>query len=436
MTILSYNSSNKITNTGILFYGKRLYYSTVISQYPGMFIDLWYNKPLYGKVDRDFNIIGAPATNLKIVNDGRDREDVYALDFVADAFNAMGLHLQQLELNRKIKTGSFFYPLKAFRGWQGVNEFYRAHIQSLYDNFLSSYVMGNNEKINREIRNFDSYLPKFIDYLNLITNNASVPLTKTGYIPKAETPHRISGLVIEIADEKDFSDDPKKFRSYFSDSQFDTFINVATKFGFYVDMNAPWRLVANLESPAWRQNPILKKIVDSYFENGYTLDKVFEERFYKTYTADLESLKVMAIQFYNSLVINRSTIEIPNGRINCMAPSSLPGTYQTSNFEVFRIFRSPIARDTFDAKYDSLFWLRIYMQLRIKEMEVDFTANQMKSELREIEQKYRTQGEEGAMLYIAGRLAELLRDQMSEFKSLQINKRNLLTSGKSPDIIL
>tara|TARA_A100001515_G_scaffold61754_1_gene48550 strand:- start:378 stop:1685 length:1308 start_codon:yes stop_codon:yes gene_type:complete len=435
MTI-SYNSSNKITNTGILFYGKRLYYSTVISQYPGMFIDLWYNKPLYGKVDRDFNIIGAPATNLKIVNDGRNREDVYALDFVADAFNAMGTYLQQLELNGKVRPGSFFYPLKAFKGWQGIDEYYRAHLQSLYNNFLNSYVLGNNEKINREVRSFDSYLPKFIDYLNLITGDASVPLTRTGLISKADIPHRISGLVIEIADEKDFSDDPKKFRSYFSESQFDAFINVATKFGFYVDMNAPWRLVANLESPAWRQNPILKKIVDSYFENGYTLNKVFEERFYKTYTDDLESLKVLTLQFYNSLVAEIETIEIPNGRINCLAPSSLSGTYQTTNFEVFKIHRLPITRRTFDAEYDSLFWLRIYMQLRIREMGIAFTKNQMKFDMREIEQKYRTQGEEGAMLYIAGRLAELLRDQMSEFKTLRNSRKNLLTTGKAPDIIL
>ena len=66
MTKLAYNSNNKITNTGILYYGKNLYYQTLSGRLRENFIDLWYSKPLYGKVDTDFNFVGAPSTNLKI----------------------------------------------------------------------------------------------------------------------------------------------------------------------------------------------------------------------------------------------------------------------------------------------------------------------------------------------------------------------------------
>ena len=443
MTKLAYNSNNKITNTGVLYYGKSLYYQTLSGRLRENFIDLWYSKPLYGKVDTDFNFVGTPSTNLKMVNGGRGAEDVYALDFVADAFNAMSLYLQQLDFKKKIRKGSFFYPLKAHRGWEGVNSLYGTHLQGLYTHFLNSYALANNGKINREINNFDDYLPKFKDYLNLITNQASVPLTKSGFISKAGCPHQISGLVIEIADETDFSDDLNKYRNYFSDPQFHIFLDIAKKFGFYIDMNAPWRLVANLESPAWSQNQKLKTIVDSYFENGYSVENVFRRNFYKSYITEVESLKVLATQFYNSLIDERIILYgyEQSNRSNeiakvCFNRNSIPGTYRARGIDVVRKYRTSMPLSLLESKYDNLFWLRMYMQLRIKELEIEFSRNQMKFELREIEQTYRASGYAAALVYIANRLRALLEKQVGKLISLKRNQQNLLTTGKTPDIIL
>ena len=41
-----------------------------------------------------------------------------------------------------------------------------------------------------------------------------------------------------------------------------------------------------------------------------------------------------------------------------------------------------------DMKYDELYWLRLYMQIRLKEMELDISSHQVKHELREVEQRY------------------------------------------------
>ena len=55
MNIFAYNSSNKIERSGILFYGKRLYRNEIKKEPGASFIDLWYSKPLYGKVDEGFH---------------------------------------------------------------------------------------------------------------------------------------------------------------------------------------------------------------------------------------------------------------------------------------------------------------------------------------------------------------------------------------------
>ena len=78
----------------------------------------------------------------------------------------------------------------------------------------------------------------------------------------------------------------------------------------------------------------------------------------------------------------------------------------------------------------------MYMQLRIKELEIEFSRNQMKFELREIEQTYRASGYAAALVYIANRLKALLEKQVGKLISLKRNQQNLLTTGKTPDIIL
>ena len=90
-----------------------------------------------------------------------------------------------------------------------------------------------------------------------------------------------------------------------------TFLEIATQFGFYVDMNVPWRLIANLESPAWESNVILKEIVDNYFEEGYTAQNVFDKYYTKSYLYDVDTIKVLAMQFYNNFVSRNPTVREP-----------------------------------------------------------------------------------------------------------------------------
>jgi len=430
----AYNSNNRISRTGILFHGKKAYYGDRTSQAQKNYIDLWYAKPLYGKVDMDFNVIHASSKHIKPIDGSSSRRgSVYALNFVADAFNAMRIYMRDLKRKKKI-VDSFYYPLNAHKGWQGVNARYRNHLDALYRVFINDYISSGNKDLNREITSFDKFVPIFKDYLSSLTEG-DLAFTKSGFISKVNFPHMSSGLIIEIAQENDASNDAKKFSKYFSNSEgFLTYMSMAQKFGFYVDINMPWRLVANLASPAWEQNPILKEIIDRYFPRGYSVQKVFNKYFHKAHEVDLESLKNITTQFYNSFVSLEPTYTVPRACHNQLGSrKSLRLAKKIFRKKVKRMRLTPFQREK---KYDDLFWLRLYFQVRLKEMQIDLSEHQLTYELKEMEQVWHSRGGKGAKKHVAERTAKLLEEQVGRFISLRNRGKNLLTGGDSPDIIL
>ena len=237
MTIIGYNSSNRVTSTRSLFHGKRLYYKEIPQSNNPNYLDLWYRNPLYGKVDTKFNIIHPFGFNLSELKHDGEKQGINALGFVAEAFNAMNYYVRKLEVARKIREGSFFFPLEAHKGWTSVNKDYGTHVKTIYDIFIRKFIRSRKRHLDRQITNFDDFLPIFVNFLNFMSGQR-VPLTKSGYISKLSNPISTSGLAIEIASEPDFSNDLIKYQNYFSDSQYSLYLDLASKFGFYVDFKS------------------------------------------------------------------------------------------------------------------------------------------------------------------------------------------------------
>ena len=422
MSLYSHNSNNKVKDISILFHGRRLYDNTLLSRpWSNNYLDLWNQKTLYGKVDRGYNTVQARGAGLSSVRDGVGRDNVVALDFVADAFSAMGIYLKELEVKRKIPSETFFHPLKAYTGWNSFNEVYGKRIAGFYRAFVNNFLSSGQRK--REVTDFDEYLPIFISFINHITDQG-LPISRGGLISSPGCSHATSGLMIEVGQEYNKSDDMIKYTNYYSRPQYAIYIDVAAKFGFYVDLHVPWRLVANLDSPAWKgQNPILDGIVSNYFEDGYSVDKVFDKYYDRTIINEFEDLKVLALQFYNSYARYNST-------------ASYPKVCKDGNIRVERVSVGTLQMEQMMDKYDDLFWLKLHLHLRLKEMRVDITSDQLKSFKREIRQVYSTRGVPATLDYISSVLAFYLERQASAFSSERSKKTNALTIGKTPAIIL
>lgn len=450
MNLYAFNSSNKIKSSKILFHGKRLYRNEVMKQNQASFIDFWYSKPLYGKVDLSFHpIIASPSvmgelnvgeyyvgsqdsgnprvrTTRVSSRSGARFRNPYALNFVADAFNAMSGYLAELVTKRRLVStpDCFFFPLEAQRGWIRPNKLYSRHLTFLYDMFIRRYLMANSGRLNREMTDFKKYLQIFVDFVNYATDNG-VPITRSGYVTNLGTSHAVSGLVIEISKDSDKSDDGNKYLNYFSNPQIDIYYDVAKKFGFYIDMNVPWRLVANLNSTAWNKNPYLIRIVDKYFENGYNIEDVFDKYYTMPSKTDFDSLKMIAMQFYNSVVTGQSELTKPH---ICSSSGRIVSQ---------KMYRNLMLKAELEDKYDNLFWLRLYMQLRMKEMQIDVSRQDMKSELSELRNMYHSTGDHSeALEHVEDRTSLYLKKQAEKHAFLRQRGRNLLTPGQTPDIIL
>jgi len=217
-------------------------------------LDFWYKKPFYGRVNEQGEAINIPKEifaaqdKLTLISDG-----VYAVDFVVTAFKRLKRRIDNIialggELaGPVIDIASVFHSFKPKKGFQSADDMYTTYMNGYFSIFMKRYlsVSGRDEKI----RNFNDFLYFFMKFANRFSHE--LPITKTGFVKSNFCSPLISGLVIEVSID-DHNDDTAKGK-YINDSAFRFYHSLAKWYGFYVDKNAPWRLVANLASPRMQQ---------------------------------------------------------------------------------------------------------------------------------------------------------------------------------------
>ena len=90
---------------------------------------------------------------------------------------------------------------------------------------------------------------EFIEHLKplLMKSVKEHPFTFSGFLKSMYCPINASGLVIEIAD-LDYFNDSQKMEFFYNSDHWEFYLNAAAQFGFMVDKNIPWRLVADIGS--------------------------------------------------------------------------------------------------------------------------------------------------------------------------------------------
>ena len=206
-------------------------------------IDVWYNyKSLYGKIDHEDNAVFLNEEMLKKLPN--DEEDIFALNFVVDAFEDLQNYMNVAANKGKILTeNSKFFPVKPKRGWTSVQNLYFEHVDVLYQAFTGAWL--DIKENYKKLITFKDFMDIFWTYIKEIQPN--FPFTRTGFIMSHFCPITTTGLVVEIADD-DHGNDKIKFENYINDDNFFFFTAAARRFGFRVDKNAPWRLIADVKS--------------------------------------------------------------------------------------------------------------------------------------------------------------------------------------------
>ena len=211
-------------------------------------INYWSaNYQKYGKIDGDNNIIIPNIKNFKQIK--TKNEAIFVFNFVADAFEDLVAFIKTQRFNRLHPDDFLTQNIEAKRGWFDVNQYHEKVMKQYYSSFVGPFLKSSN--LSKKILNFDSFLDIFLN-LYFPKMMLELPLTKTGVLESRKISPNMSGLCVEISLDS-HSNDYNKFNKYLNNVNYEFYTLAASKFGFLVDKNAPWRLVANLNSPKMQE---------------------------------------------------------------------------------------------------------------------------------------------------------------------------------------
>lgn len=354
-------------------------------------VDYWYDNMLFGRIDQNQDVI-YPATDAIKVLDGDGQ--VSAINFVADAFNAMRNDVKELIRVGAIPSSGFGIlagGLEAKRGWQDPREDYFSFMRDLYSQSLFPFL--KRPETNNDILNFSDFVDQFTLFIERIT--LLQPYTMTDYITSNLGTPLYSGWAIEINDSLDHGEDISKIALYVNDPQFETYRQIAANNGFNLDKNAPWRLVAipyapQISTKVERYLPIETDTAENIqVQNIY--DRVIKELYNKSHFSDIPDLKFYLKDFYNIFVQRKPTVHVPLIK------------RENRKRSLTRVVRRDIMTDE---KYkeewepDNAFWIRLYVYVRAKETNRDWNQYKFEQVSTKALQFFKYSGEEAAYKFI------------------------------------
>ena len=249
-------------------------------------IDLVANKTFYGRIDTNNRSIYPSEKFLKMIN---TKETVLLLNFVADAANDMMEKISRMVQVGKIRSTSAYAQFEPKTGWTSLTATHHESMKEVFRIFISKYA--TSKQYFTKIIDFDSYITHFTNFLDLFL--PAYPLTRSNMQLAKNIDPGISGLVFQI-DSDSHDNDEIKYKKYILDSNFEDIAIIANGFGFMIDKNAPWRFIADLESPQMQQ-----RMKDLGFD---TLQEMFSEFYYDTHLYEINAIRDYFLSFYDSYV--------------------------------------------------------------------------------------------------------------------------------------
>ena len=235
---------------------------------------------LYGKVDYSNDSTHLNQDFLSHVGDGR-----YALEFVSNAFKSVKDHFKLAASIEKISVNEkFLSNLTCYQAYEDPVALYELHINSVMEQY--------NKSINPlEIKNINDY----VKHLEVFANRtkSEFPITFSSWIRSKRCPIFISGLAINVSNNP-FDDDGLKQKDFIDNPNFDFYVDTCKSRGFYVSMENPSLIVADINSTQMRE---------FMNQNGVSSD-LFDTVYHKSYKMDFSFLKNKITEYYGIFANN------------------------------------------------------------------------------------------------------------------------------------
>jgi hypothetical protein len=241
-----YKRSNN-ESTIELFNKRLIYESDMVSvEYTNLINFLFAEKYLYGRVSRNYTPIeiNLNATSLKnlAVTNKADANGFQAMDFVADAFNDLNAQFRNKVMSGQISANDqYLTTLEANKAYESPRKQYSDYFRSIKNFIIDIFT---DRELN--FKNFQEFIIHFEAILEDVMNIG--PISYPAFIKSRRCTMEATGLVINIAS-LDYSNDEQKIEKFKNSPNWEFYLNACRSYGFSVDANNPWRLVADLGSP-------------------------------------------------------------------------------------------------------------------------------------------------------------------------------------------
>lgn len=244
------------------FVNRKVYKEKLTSKYAAYFIDTWYQYPNYGCFNEKFETVAVvPSEN----SENLSAFGSYApashrvLPFVAKAYDKFRQKFMARADSPNFNVPSHFQNLIPTKGYENFDELYSNYILNLKDNMIYNNPRSSYQK-ERKLE-------------TILANIKTFPITQSGFLLSRHCPISVTGLAVEIANLSHVYDSIKA--DIMRNHTFTCFLEDAKAFGFLVDKNNPWRLIANLNSAP------MKKLILEYKEDTrpeYVMARFFHRK--------------------------------------------------------------------------------------------------------------------------------------------------------------
>jgi len=301
---------------------------------------------LYGRVNTDFDAVVPKKNLLTSIGD----KDKFSFDFVELAFRRMKNHIEKdIASGKLLGDIPFISEMKVYNAFEDINVEYNRWVKDVIKGSFPAYVKRFDKK--EKITDFESFLVVFKEHLMMIAEQLDA-VTFSSFCLISNSNIRNTGLCIEIAD-LDFAKDTDKI-DFAESSCFSYYVWVAEKYGFFVDYNAPWRLIINLASPVitGRQSWVgLNPFFDGYYKDASD--------------NDLKILKNIAFTTYRDYIR-----QFPSFRTQKV--DDVSGCITRT-----KVTRQRFKKNQFDEDYPENYWLSLYIDLKNVEKNLNYDKHQL-----------------------------------------------------------
>ena len=329
------------------------------------------------------------------------------LSFVQPLFNTMASQFDKAIASKKISADQkYLSNLRVYRAYESSWLRYQEHRNVYFQELSQKFLQLPEEQKFKDIKQFLSYLTQYLK--GPVT---MVPFTYPSFVKSRFNDIMSTGLAIEIAD-IDYSNDQEKVDHFLNSPNWRYYINACNEYGFTVDKQYPFRLVADINST------VMKNLARGKARaGGYS---VLTRVFVPAMQVYLRSLASELISLYN-LSTNESYVETtlcPNG-------NPLRQFKKTPRYDLERFFQVVSVEDI----------LVFYMTTRINEQKPDMIEQERHNLIKDCLNYYNNNNNLTIPLIVFESIVSSTVDKIGSFAYYEKQAKELLASQTEGEIM-